>query len=79
MTAWKGAGPTVVVGMGDDIAPDLLSRQMEDAGGSLMPKEQFDWDYLARPPAWVPIHGTLSKNLQQSLQAGQGTVGFDNQ
>src|SRR5690348_6083837 len=55
MTArWRSeAGPTILVSMGDNFSPDLLSRQMADDNGTLRPKEQFDWDYLANPATWV--------------------------
>jgi len=67
---------TVMVAMGDNFAPDLLGRQMEDSNGRLQPKEHFDWDYLSQH--WLPYTATYPAPLLQGLTAGMGFVPFDN-
>lgn len=71
------AGPSnLLVGLGDNFAPELASRSFSDAG-KLVPKDQYTFDFTANPRKWVP-YTDRSAALTDAIAQGHGILPFDN-
>lgn len=64
---------TILVGTGDNFAPNYYSRVLE--GRRDRPKELYDWD--AGQGAWTP-YASPSSQTASSLEQGIGTIPTDN-
>ncbi len=69
----------VLVGVGDNFAPELFSRLLFDAQNPVDSKDAYVWDYVSSPPHWLPYEKLKTyKPLSDDLDAGNGRIPVDN-
>ena len=85
MQKQRGGVPMLTVGMGDNFGPNLYAKAFEGFPAGTPPEHQipypgkdlFVWDFLAKPPVWVP-DSAVSGLLEQKLQRHEGVIPRDN-
>ncbi len=79
----RKSSETVLVGTGDNFAPELFAAAVVPYAGAdryglqTVPKDWLEWDFLSDPPRWI-ANEDASPRLQSELSAGYGWVAEDN-
>jgi len=69
----------LILGMGDNFAPQLKARTFAPAGASTLRKgkDVYTWDFV-QSHNWWPLSQRLPAGLASALSAGQGRIPMDN-
>jgi hypothetical protein len=83
LKALRRSSETVLVGTGDNFAPELFAADVMPSPNSnpyglrTVPKDWLVWDFLSDPPRWV-TNENVSPMLRSKLSEGYGWVAEDN-
>jgi len=68
----------IVLGVGNDFAPELFSRLIDPSRGGDS-KDGYVWDYVSHDPQWITLHAAQShQDLLDDLAEGNGRIPMDN-